>query len=239
MNKITIGIIGDYEENRPSHIATNKALADCGAFFGIDLLIQWLPTPMLMEDGHKKLSEIDGFIGAPGSPYKSIEGALWAIRFAREGNYPFLGTCGGFQHAVLEFARNVIGIKQAGHAETNPDYSDIFITPLSCSLVGETRKIYINEKTIMHELYKEKEAVERYNCSFGLNKSYQAMLEDYGFITGAADSSMEARILVLNDKKFYVATLFQPQLNSPENKPHKLIQAFLQNAKDFNTIRIG
>lgn len=146
-NLIKIGIIGDFEPEHPSHKVTNEALNHCADFLRIKIDIKWLPTESLERDTDKSLSKFGGLWCAPGSPYKSIKGAINAIKFARENNYPFIGTCGGFQHAVIEYAQNKLGLNNIQHAEYNPDASNLFITALSCSLVGETHRIFINKNS--------------------------------------------------------------------------------------------
>lgn len=224
-----IGIIGDYDETRPSHIATVKALRDCTEYLGVSMEIIWISTEQLNENIANKLQGFHGLFCSPGSPYKSMKGALNAITYARENNIPFLGTCGGFQHAVLEYAINVLGYKNAAHFESNPESNDIFITPLSCSLLGETRVVSICKDTFLYEIYQAEHTIERYNCSFGLNPLYQQKIHVNGFKVAAVDESGEARILVLPENKFYVATLFQPQLSSTADQPHKLIEVYVRS----------
>ena len=117
MAKIDIGIIGDFNPANATHIATNDALQHSAAALNLDLCSQWLPT-----DQTHHFSQFQGLICSPGSPYKSLDGALVGIKHARENNLPFLGTCGGFQHLVLEFARNVMDINEAAHAEPIPTH---------------------------------------------------------------------------------------------------------------------
>lgn len=224
-----IGIIGDYNATRPSHIATVQALRDCSEYLGVSIEILWIPTEQLTENAANKLQGYHGLFCSPGSPYKSMEGALLGITYARENKIPFLGTCGGFQHAVLEYAINVLGYNKAAHYESNPESNDIFITPLSCSLLGETRIVSINKDTFLYDIYQAEHAIEQYNCSFGLNPIYQEKIHDNGFQVAAVDESGEARILVLPENKFYVATLFQPQLSSTPDQPHKLIEAYIRS----------
>jgi CTP synthase (UTP-ammonia lyase) len=156
-----------------------------------------------------------------------MKGAINAIRFAREKDYPFIGTCGGFQHAVIEYAQNQLEINGAKHAEYSPDTSNLFITALSCSLVGETRKIFIKKNSKTFKYYDKTEVEERYNCSFGLNPDYQKLIDEHGFKVVGTDEKGEARILELPQNKFFIATLFQPQLSSSPTNPHKLILAYL------------
>jgi CTP synthase (UTP-ammonia lyase) len=230
---VQIGIIGDYDSERPSHKATDEALRHCAKYLNINLELQWLPTEGLERYTDKSIGCFDGFLCAPGSPYKSRMGALNAIRFARENDYPFIGTCGGFQHAVIEYAQNKLGLTDAQHAEDDSGVSNLFITALSCSLIGETRKIWVNPDSRVYKIYNQMEVEERYNCNFGLNLGYQKLLHERGFKVAGTDENGEARILELPQNRFYVATLFQPQLSSLPLNPHKLIVAFLNCAVNF------
>src|SRR5271166_978792 len=115
---VKIGIVGDQNAATPAHVSIPLALAQAGLSPDLFVTWQWVPTHFI-----KSADDVAGFDGlwcAPGSPYRCAEGALTAIRFARETGLPFLGTCGGFQHAVLEFACNVLGMA-AGHAESSPE----------------------------------------------------------------------------------------------------------------------
>jgi len=236
-SSIKIGIIGDYDKERLSHKATNEALHHCADYLGINLELQWLPTESLERDVDRNISKFDGLWCAPGSPYKSMIGALNAIKFARENNYPFIGTCGGFQHTVIEYAQNKLGLKDGQHAEFDLYASYLFITALSCSLVGETRKILIDKNSRVCKIYNKTEVEERYNCNFGLNPDYQKLIDESGFKVVGKDEKGEARILELPQNKFFIATLFQPQLSSLPTNPHKLIVAYLSCAKEFHLQR--
>src|SRR5258708_4886089 len=101
-----IGIIGDFDAGNPTHVHTNLGIEDAAELLGKDIETMWLPT-----DESHEYARFDGLFCSPGSPYRSLEGALVGIRFARENDVPFLGTCGGLQHLVLEYARNVLGIR--------------------------------------------------------------------------------------------------------------------------------
>lgn len=236
-HSINIGIIGDYDCQRPSHKATNEALHHGADDLGINLKLQWLPTEALEKDIDNTLNKFDGLWCAPGSPYKSIKGALHAIQFARENDTPFIGTCGGFQHAVIEYAQNKLGLKTISHVEYDPYTSNLFISALSCSLIGETRKILIARNSKVYAFYNRTEVEERYNCNFGLNPNYQKIIDESGFKVVGTDEKGEARILELPQNNFFIATLFQPQLSSLPTNPHKLIIAYLTCAQDFHLLR--
>src|SRR5436305_12424662 len=118
---VRIGLIGDFNPEVKAHIAIPQALTLASRHVGCDVVAEWLPTPSLESETEQRLSGFDGLWIVPASPYESMEGALLAIRFAREHGVPFLGTCGGFQHALLEYARNVLHLSGADHAESNPE----------------------------------------------------------------------------------------------------------------------
>lgn len=228
-NSIKIGIIGDYDSERVSHIATNDALIHCGKALNIDVEIKWISTESLENNVEQQLKGFNGLFCAPGSPYNSLKGALNGIRFARENNYPFIGTCGGFQHAVIEYLVNKLNLGDL----KNDEEKSIFIAPLSCSLLGETSKILIDKDSNLYSYYDKEEIEERYNCNFGVNPEYEKLLHEDGFkIVGKALEG-DARILELPNMRFYIATLFQPQLSSTSENPHRLIIEYLKAVRKF------
>ncbi len=227
---IKIGIIGDYD-GRPSHIATEEAIKHSAKKLGLEVASIWLPTAS-SDNNVQELQTYHGIWCAPGSPYISMNGALNAIQFAREHNYPFLGTCGGFQHAVIEFGRNVLHIPALEALDFNPYDENEYITALSCSLVGQTRHITIDQDSILYNIYPSVQITEKYNCSFGLNKSFQKLLNENGFHVIGIDEKEDARIMTLSSNTFFIASLFQPQLSSTYETPHPLINEYLKAAKD-------
>jgi CTP synthase (UTP-ammonia lyase) len=222
-DQIRIGIIGDYDPNNPTHVATNEgithaatALKQCG------VETTWLPT-----DQSHSFREFHGLLCSPGSPYTSLEGALLAIQYAREEEVPFLGTCGGLQHLILEYARNVMGIREAAHAESDPDASCLFITRLTCSLVGKTMEVNVKAGSKAAGIYKSNHASEKYYCNFGLNPAYRKRLEAAGLSISGTDQAGEARIMELPTHPFFIGTLYVPQANSTEENPHPMVLEFL------------
>jgi CTP synthase (UTP-ammonia lyase) len=225
--KLDLAIVGDFNADFKPHPATNEALSDAANTLAFTLNTSWLPTRSLIERNDSWQS-FDGFLIAPGSPYESMKGALNVIEFARNSRRPVLGTCGGFQHIVIEYARNVLNLKDAEHAEYNPYTSNLLISKLECSLVGQLLTIQIKEDSGVFRIYKKRSIREHYYCNFGLNPEYQDALDEGGLRVVGVDENNEARILELADHLFYVATLFVPQLNSSLANPHPLLLAFLQ-----------
>lgn len=129
-------------------------------------------------------------------------GALEGIRWVRQSRKPFLGTCGGFQHVVLEYARNVLGIHEAQHEEYDPYASKLIVSRLPCSLVGKRLLIELSPDSLVYKCYGIGTVEEEYYCNFGLNPSYQQLLHENGLLTVGLDSEGEARILELRDTAF-------------------------------------
>jgi CTP synthase (UTP-ammonia lyase) len=228
---VRIGVVGDFNGHSPTHIATNDAIAHATAALSLTVDVRWLPTASLLDhDGEAALTQCQGLLVAPGSPYRSMDGALRAIRFARERGLPLIGTCGGFQHIVIEYARHVLGFVDAEHAETSPEASRLFITPLSCALAGQTLSVTVQPGSRAHALYGRTEVEEAYYCNFGLNPAYQMDLHAAGLRVVAVDATGEARILELPEHRFFLATLFVPQQRSTPTSPHPLISGFVQAA---------
>jgi len=224
-----LAIIGDYNENFRPHKATNEAIKHSIEKYNLQLDFEWISTDTVDNDFEKIISTYNGFWIAPGSPYKSMAGALRIIRYTRENNIPTIGTCGGFQHMVIEFARNVLNITDAEHAEYDPYSSKLVVNQLSCSLAGQTLEIEISDKTSkIFKIFETEKINEKYYCNFGLNPEYQNQLDEKGFKIVGTDELKEARILELENHLFFVATLFVPQDNSTQENPHKLVTAFLK-----------
>jgi len=217
-----VGVVGDRRPGHDTHDATDAAIAHAG---GADVC--WLPTPSLL-DGLP--SDIDAVFVAPGSPYESLDGALAAIRDARERDLPLLGTCGGFQHVAVEFVRNVLGVADAGHAEYASNH-ELAVTPLECSLAGETHDVVLRAGTRAREIYGTERVSEPYRCSFGLNPAYRVRLEDAGMVFSGHDDDGEPRVLELPSHRFFLATLYVPQVASEPGCPHPLVVRWLLSVR--------
>lgn len=189
--------------------------------------VEWIPTPDLAHGAEHTLREFDGVWIAPGSPYESMQGALAAICVARTTALPLIGTCGGFQHVVIEYARNVLGVSDAEHAEYDPTASQLFITALECSLAGMTMSVRLRSGTLAATAYRADETTESYYCSFGLNADYLGALETGGLSVSGVDQDGEVRVIELPTHPFFIATLFVPQMASTEQSPHPLVSAFV------------
>ncbi|EIK72957.1 hypothetical protein PseBG33_4277 [Pseudomonas synxantha BG33R] len=204
-----LALIGDYNPDVIAHRAIPLALQRAAAALGLSAQVQWLDTDTLTCTS--ALHGFDGFWCVPASPYRDTEGALRAIRFAREQRRPFLGTCGGFQHAVLEYARNVLGWADAEHGELAPDAERAVITPLSCSLVEVNDTVRLAPYTRIAQAYASVDIHEGYRCRYGINPTFAGALLEGNLIPTGHDSAGDLRAVELLDHPFFVATLFQPE----------------------------
>jgi CTP synthase (UTP-ammonia lyase) len=229
---IRIGIVGERNDANPTHVGTDAAIRHAAADLGVDAAIEWIPTPELASANEDTVSRFDAALISPGSPYQSMEGALRAIRIARASDLPLLGTCAGFQHMIIEFARSDLGIADADHAETNPGAHHLFVTPLACSLVGRKERIRLVPGTQAARLFGRRESLEPFYCNFGLNPAHRADVERAGFVTEAVDDAGEVRIMRLARSRFAFGTLFVPQMASIPGHPHPLVRAFLAAAAE-------
>jgi CTP synthase (UTP-ammonia lyase) len=224
-----IGIVGEFQPNYAPHsaIAPSVEHARGAEACGLPVTLAWVATDDAENMSTRELAGYAGWWIAPGSPYRSMDGALKVIRYAREQDIPLLGTCGGYQHVVLEYARNVLGFRDAAHAEYDPYASNLFISALSCSLTGQTMSVAVRENTTAASLYTQRTVAEKYYCNFGLNLDHLPALTAAGLVVSGTDQDGEPRILELSDRQFFVATLFVPQTSSTADAPHPLIIGFV------------
>jgi CTP synthase (UTP-ammonia lyase) len=189
---------------------------------------EWIPTRNLTHPS-RDLEKFAAIWVVPASPYENMAGVLAAIRFARETRRPILGTCGGFQHMMIEFARNVAGLAAADHAETNPNADTLVIAPLSCSLVEKTDPLRFVPDSVIAKAYGRDTATEGYRCNYGLNAQFRRALETAGLRLTAFDNAGEVRAAELppSAHPFFVGTLFQPERAALRGETPPLVRAFV------------
>ena len=205
-----LALVGDRSPLVQAHARLPDILAAIDAEDGPAVDAYWIAsTDVATTD----LRGFDGIWALPGSPYADGAGVLAAIRFAREHDVPFLGTCGGFQHMLLEFAHNVCGLT-AEHGENVPGAADPLIRLLSCSLLGEERLVQVVPGTRMADILGTAPRTERYFCSYGLDERYVADLTTAGLVITGRDEEGEVRLAELTGHHFFVGSLFQPELSS-------------------------
>ncbi len=235
----SIALVGDYRPQVTAHAAIPRALELARHEFGVRLDWRWIGTEEIT-DARQTLDGHAGVWVVPASPYKNMDGALAAIRYARENRVPFLGTCGGFQHALIEFARHVAGLPHADHAETAPGTSNLIgysignakpelvITPLACSLVEKSDEITFTPGSRLHEILAGQPARGEYHCNYGVNAAYRSRLEAAGLRFTGFDANGDIRAAELPSHPFFLGTLFQPERSALRGERHPLIEAFVR-----------
>lgn len=222
-----IALVGDRSPNVTAHTRIPLLLDSLAVQDHLALDPYWIST----EDAEDP-DAVRGFDAVwvlPGSPYRSEAGALTAIRTARESGTPFLGTCGGFQHTLLEYARNVCGLTGVAHAENDPDADDFLIAPLACSLVGHEGTVTIAPGSLAESVVGARTSIERYHCSYG-PAAHLDTLREHGLRFTGEDEEGRPRIAELPGHPFFLVTLFQPELGGDGSRPHPIVRALARAA---------
>lgn len=222
-----IALVGDRSPHVRSHTRIPGLIDVLRAQHGIGLDAYWVSTA---DATTTDLAGFDGIWLVPGSPYQHEAGALHAVRVAREHRIAFLGTCAGFQHLLLEFARSVCGLADAGHAESDPDAERPLIVPLACSLVGHEGAVNLTAGSLAERVFGVERSVERYHCAYGLDHGYLPELTAHGLRFTGFDDGGEVRVVELDGHPFLMGTLFQPELAGDGSRCHVVIRAFAEAA---------
>lgn len=222
---LSIALLGEYTPTFPPHLSTIAAIEHASTALVLDVSSDWVSTDNI---DHTLFERYAGIWVAPGSPYRNMEKTLSAIHYARENNVPCFGTCGGFQHMVIEYARNVLGFKDAQHAEYDPYASNLFISRLTCSLAGREMQLNFEPGSRVAAIYGGIMATEQYYCNFGVNpNAIDALKQGPMQITGT-DAEGDIRVIEWSNHPFFIGTLFVPQARSTAEQPHPLVSAFLR-----------
>jgi CTP synthase (UTP-ammonia lyase) len=246
---VQIGILGDYHPDSPTLPSIEKSIQHAAEKLKISAKAQWLESDTLLDPSvEAKLESLDGLWASPGGPYKSFDGMLRGIEFARRRDWPFLGTCGGFQYTLIECARNVLGMKDADSAENNSGSKNVIITPVACALPnrsanapklsGAVPEIRIRPGSYLHSFYKKDVVTEEFFCNYEVNPDFEGAIIEAGFSIAARGENGEIRAIESANHRFFIATLFQPQLSSKPGKPHPAVVEFLRAAAKWKTQKL-
>ncbi|MBL1103655.1 hypothetical protein JK361_03385 [Streptomyces sp. 5-8] len=231
----TLALVGDRSPHVVSHTRVPLLLDALAARDRLVLDAYWISS----EDAEAE-DAVRGFDAVwvlPGSPYRSEAGVLAAVRTAREEGIPFLGTCGGFQHALLEYARNACGLTGVAHAENDPDAEDPLIEPLACSLVGHEAAVTVAPDSLAASVFGTARTVERYFCSYGPSRHLDR-LRAHGLRFSGHDEDGHVRMAELPGHPFFLASLFQPELAGDGSHPHPMVRALARAAVEHAASRL-
>jgi CTP synthase (UTP-ammonia lyase) len=222
-----IALVGDYDATIVAHRAIPIALKLAIDELRADVTFEWVSSRELQPTAEARLEPYEALWCVPGSPYQNTRGVIDAIRFARLQSRPFLGTCGGFQHAMLEYAQAVWRI-DALHAETNPDAEDPLIAPLLCSLVDVRGALHFEPGSRLRAIYGRDSANEEYHCNYGLNPRFALQLQGGPLKIAARDDEGSVRAVELVAHPFFIGTLFQPERAALREQTPPLVKAFVR-----------
>lgn len=222
-----VALVGDRSPDVVAHTRIPLLLDALAERDRLVLDAYWIPSE---DAGHEDaVRGFDAVWVVPGSPYRSEAGVIDAIRTSRVEGIPFLGTCGGFQHALLEFARNVCGLTRAGHAENDPGTEDPLIEPLACSLVDHEGVVVLEPGSLAQSVIGSERTVERYFCAYGPSHHLDT-LRAHGIRFSGHDGDGHVRVAELPGHPFFLASLFQPELAGDGSRPHPMVRALARAA---------
>jgi len=224
-----IAILGDFNPAFETLHKLNDSVRDIQKKFDEAIQFDWIATDVFNSKVVFEQQNYKGLWITPGSPYKDMNNVLATIKYARENNIPTFGNCGGFQHMVIEFAKNICGIEKADHAETNPDSQAPVIKKLVCSLKGEQENLtIINHSSLLYNTYQKEHFLGKYYCSYGVNEEYVDMLTSKGLIFTSKSEDGHYRSFEISTHPFFVGTLFQPALTSTTKHLNPMIVEFVK-----------
>ena len=221
-----IALLGDRNENYPSHREVDAVIPLLG------VSAEWVAT-----DSSSDLGQYDGIWLMPGSPYADDASAYAAITYAREHSVPFLGTCGGLQYAVVEYFRQVIGVADASHAESDGPSESNVVTAQACSLFGEEREVLPVAGTRFADMVPGP-FVGMHYCNYAPSSEALHALVAHGWVIAATAQDAEAEVLELPGHPYFMLSLFQPQIGSLAGKPlHPMLREFVRCTEVFAASR--
>lgn len=244
---VKIAMVGKYVELHDSYISVNEALKHGGISTRSKVDIHWIDSESLeAEDADidAALGDVDGILVPGGFGSRGIEGKIIACNYARTHNIPYLGICLGMQIAIIEFARNVLGLEGANSAEINPEtnYPVIDILPEKKSLtdLGGTLRLgeypcKLNKESKSYELYADEMIYERHRHRYEVNNDYREQLLSGGMIfAGTSPDDHIVEMVEIPSHPWFVAGQFHPEFKSRPNKPHPLFRGFVTAAVEYS-----
>src|SRR3954447_9159762 len=223
---VSIAVVGD----RDTTLLTHRELDAAIARMPTSVCARWVATDRLPDD---LLDEVDGIWLGPGTPYRDDDAVYALIRAVRERGIPFLGTCGGVQYSIVEFARNAAGIADAAHEETAPHAPEPVVGMLGCSLVGARRLVTPVPGTRLAAISGTDPFLAFHWCNYGLRDDWIEQLTAAGLVVSAHADDAGVEGIELPSHPFFIATLFQPQVGAANGGPlHPLIGALCSAARE-------
>ncbi|HKM60200.1 MAG TPA: CTP synthase (glutamine hydrolyzing), partial [Candidatus Bathyarchaeia archaeon] len=239
-HEVKIALVGKYAGLTDSYVSMTEALRHGGGSCKTKVCISYLEAEKLEHDPQciKDLANFDGIFVPYGFGPRGTEGKILAVQFARENDIPFLGICYGFQLAVIEYSRNVCGLKDANSTEINPETPfpviDLMPEQRGVEIKGATmrlgaHKCVLQKGTLAYSMYREEEIYERHRHRFEVNLDFQETLKNNGLcFTGKSSDGRRMETLELPDKYFFFASQFHGEFKSRPGRPEPEYAGFIQ-----------
>ena len=240
--KVKIAIVGKYIKLEDSYLSIIESIKHAGYANNVLVDIKLIDSEMINDDNVSEiLKEYNGIIVPGGFGNRGIEGKINCIKYARENNIPFLGICLGMQMAVVEFARNVLKLKDANSEEFNFTSSDKVIHIMEeqkkTNIKGGTMRLgeypcKIKDNTLAYKIYSKNKVDERHRHRYEYNNDYKEVMEKNGLIcSGTSPDEKLIEIVEYNKNKFFIGVQFHPEFKSRPNRPHPIFNEFIVAAK--------
>ena len=238
--EVTIGLVGKYVELHDAYISVSEALHHAGWYHDVDVRIKWINSEALEQMGDRyteALEDVAGIVVPGGFGHRGIEGKIKAASYARRNHIPYLGLCLGMQVAVIEFARNVLGLKDANSTEFDPNTPhpviDLMLNQRQVADKGGTMRLgnwvcCLTSGTRAYQAYNEPIVFERHRHRYEFNNEYRKRMEAHGIIVSgrSADNSL-VEVIEMKDHPWFVASQFHPEFKSRPTRPHPLFRDFV------------
>ena len=247
-HEVEIGLVGKYAEYHDAYKSIIEAFVHGGAENNALVKLRWVQAEDIEKHGAGKyLREVDGLLVAPGFGERGIEGKIKAVQYVRENNVPFLGICLGLQCAVIEYARNVCGIRDANSTEfieTSSNVIDLMLEQKSIQTMGGTMRLgsypcVLKRGTKAYEAYGRKQITERHRHRYEVNNAFRAVLEEHGLVlSGTSPDDSLVEVIELPDHPWFVGCQFHPELKSRLVDPHPLFKNFVRAAIQYHETRL-
>lgn len=243
--EVNIALVGKYVALQDAYLSVKESLAHAGIALDAKVNIDWIDSETVTEDNVEELlSKCDGVIVPGGFGSRGIEGKIATAKYCRENNKPYLGICLGMQIACIDFARNVLGLKEAASTEWNPNTPDpiIYIIPALSGLtdLGGTLRLgnypcHILEDSLAHKLYETTDIIERHRHRYEFNKEYKEAMEAKGLVfSGVSPDGRLVEMIELKNHPYFIACQYHPEFKSRPNRPHPLFVGLIENSLTKN-----
>ena len=244
-HEITVGLVGKYVELKDAYKSIREALIHGGVANETKVHIKSFHSEYITKENvADTLQGVDGILVAPGFGNRGIEGKIFAVQYARENNIPFMGICLGMQCAVVEFARNVLGYKDAHSREMNPDTEhpviDIMAEQKNITNMGGTMRLgaypcKVNEDSNLYRAYGETMISERHRHRYEFNNAYLDEFQKHGMkVTGVNPDTNLVEVVEVEGHPWYVASQYHPEYKSTVAKPHPMFVGFVKAMLEFH-----